>query len=190
MKPKKLIRSLITEKLQEGEWEKITNQNELNALYELKIKEELQEINASGHKDILEFVDLIQVAISYAKENGFSLEEIKNAMNKKDAEKGNFGRLALNNLNPENPSNRIYFESTDLKKSVFQIFADMHAHDCEHKTDWVGVCNTLIGAYSVKQGAKIEMGAPFSAITDIMNDKVIPILLLVDKKEFDLRNPK
>ena len=38
MKPKKLIRKFITERLKEGEWVTITDQKELNQLYALKIK--------------------------------------------------------------------------------------------------------------------------------------------------------
>lgn len=111
MKPKKLIRSGITSKLKEGEWETITDQDELNKLYAIKIREELAEIQASDHKDIMEFVDLIHVALSFAKENGFTNDEIFLAMIEKENNKGSFGRLALNNLNPDNPSNKIYFES-------------------------------------------------------------------------------
>lgn len=66
MKPKKLIRKFITEKLKEGEWETITDQDELNRLYAIKVREELAEIQATDHKDIMEFVDLIQVAFSFA----------------------------------------------------------------------------------------------------------------------------
>ena len=111
MKPKKLIREFITSKLQHGEWETVTNQDELNKLYAIKVKEELVEIQDSEHKDIMEFVDLIQVAYSFAEQNGFTKTKIIEAMNKKSVEKGNFGRLVLNNLNPENPSNKIYFQN-------------------------------------------------------------------------------
>lgn len=110
MKPKKLIRKNIIEKLKEGEWETITDQEELNQLYAIKVREELAEIQESDHKDIFEFVDLIQVVFSFAKQNGFTHEEISKAMIEKSIDKGSFGRLALNNLNPENPSNRLYFE--------------------------------------------------------------------------------
>ena len=110
MKPKKLIRSGIVEKLKEGEWETITDQDELNRLYAIKIREELAEIQSSDHKDIFEFVDLIQVVFSFAKQNGFTHEQLSSAMTAKSLDKGSFGRLALNNLNPDNPSNKLYFE--------------------------------------------------------------------------------
>jgi len=111
MKPKKLIRKFITEKLKEGEYETITNQKELNQLYALKIKEELIEVQESDHKDIMEFVDLIQVVFSFAKQNGFTHEQISAGLIEKSVNKGTFGRLALNNMNPNNPSNKLYFES-------------------------------------------------------------------------------
>lgn len=113
MKPKKLIRKFITEKLKEGEWETITDQDELNRLYAIKIREELAEVQATDHKDIMEFVDLIQVAFSFAKQNGFTHEQISIALVEKSVNKGTFGRLALNNLNPNNPSNKLYFETQD-----------------------------------------------------------------------------
>jgi predicted house-cleaning noncanonical NTP pyrophosphatase (MazG superfamily) len=108
-KPKKLIRSAIVEKLKDGEWETITNQDELNKLYALKVQEELAEIQLSEHRDIFEFVDLIQVAFSFAKQNGFTHEQLSVAITAKAIDKGQFGNLALNNLNPENPSNKLYF---------------------------------------------------------------------------------
>ena len=110
-KPKKLIRKFITKKLKEGEWEVIENQEELNKLYAIKIREELKEVQESDHKDIMEFVDLIQVAFSFAKQNGFNHDQISIALIEKSVEKGSFGRIALNNLNPNNPSNKIYFET-------------------------------------------------------------------------------
>lgn len=108
-KPKKLIRSKVVFNLQPEEVELIQNQDELNHLYELKIKEEMNEINSSFHKDVYEFADLIEVVIAYAKSNGFTAIEIFEAIEKKNFEKGSFSNVALNNLNPSNPSNQIYF---------------------------------------------------------------------------------
>jgi len=109
--PKKLIRSLITNNLESSEWETIEDQVELNQLYALKIREELAEIQESDHKDIMEFVDLITVALAFARENGFDLSDISRAALTKGIEKGVFGRIALNNLNPSNPSNKLYYET-------------------------------------------------------------------------------
>lgn len=110
MIPKKLVRSRASDKISKEELEVIKDDKVLNNLYAKKIQEELIEIQSSDHKDILEFVDLIQVAMDFAKVNGFNGPDVRAALLKKEAEKGNFGRLALNNLNPENPSNKIYFQ--------------------------------------------------------------------------------
>ena len=110
MKPKKLIQPGILSKLKEGEWETITDQTELNRLYALKIMEELAEIQASDHKDLKEFADLFQIVTDFARENGFDRNEVMNAAFAKAEVKGDYGRLALNNLNPDNPSNKLYFE--------------------------------------------------------------------------------
>lgn len=110
MKPKKLIRSKITDKLQQGEWEEITNIKELNKLYALKVREELAEIQEADHKDIKEFADLLTVSVAFAKINGFGNEELYRAFVEKLEDKGDFGNLALNNLNPSNLSNKLYFE--------------------------------------------------------------------------------
>lgn len=110
LRPKKLIRKFITDKLKEGEWETITDQDELNRLYAIKIREELTEIQASDHKDIMEFADLLEVVYCFASENGFDRKAIDKAAFEKFDTKGSFGRLALNNLNPNNPSNKLYFQ--------------------------------------------------------------------------------
>ena len=113
--PKKLIRKEIIHKLKVGEWEFVEDKDELNRLYAIKLREELAEIQASRHKDIFEFVDLIQVAFSFAKQNGFTHEQIASALIEKTVEKGNFSNIALNNLNPTNPSNYLYFAESQEK---------------------------------------------------------------------------
>lgn len=111
--PKKLIRENTINHLKYGEWETIKDPEELNQLYALKIREELAEIQASDHKDVKEFADLIQVAFSFAKQNGISHEELSIALIEKAVEKGTFKDTALINMNPDNPSNALYFNQPD-----------------------------------------------------------------------------
>jgi predicted house-cleaning noncanonical NTP pyrophosphatase (MazG superfamily) len=113
MKPRKLIRDKVKEVIQVGEAERITDQTELNELYALKIKEELIEIQLSDHKDPKEFADLIDVAVSFAIQNGFTYDEIFDHCQDKLAKKGMYTNLVLNNLNPDNPSNKMYFEGAN-----------------------------------------------------------------------------
>lgn len=119
MNPKKLIRSGIVDKLLPGEVDTITDKAELNKLYALKVREELQEIIDSDYSDINEFGDLISVVTSFAAVNGFDMFQLNAATVEKELNKGIFSNLALNNLNPDNPSNKLYFEKN--KPSVIVI---------------------------------------------------------------------
>jgi predicted house-cleaning noncanonical NTP pyrophosphatase (MazG superfamily) len=90
---KKLIRDKIIKYYKESEFEHITNQKELNEFYALKVYEELDEIQRSDHKDITEFADLIQVAISFANANGFTLPIVMTAVQKKQTKEVNLAIL-------------------------------------------------------------------------------------------------
>ena len=109
--PKKLIRNNILQFFNPEEYEVITDTNELNKLFGLKIQEELLEIQAADHKDIVEFADLFQVVINFAEANGINFNDLVEAASLKRDKKGDFsGNHALNNMNPENPSNSLYFK--------------------------------------------------------------------------------
>ena len=112
MKPKKLIREgKWISKFNPNELETVKDLNELNKLYILKIKEELQEIINSDFKDIFEFADLIQVCVDFAKVNGIEAKDLRASVVEKFISKGGFNNTALTNLNPENPSNNLYFDA-------------------------------------------------------------------------------
>lgn len=114
-KPKKLIRDNMTKYLNETEYENILDRNALNSLYRMKVLEEVQEIFNSDHKDIMEFADLFQVICDYARANGFTLTEIQYAATQKVRNRGRFTNLALTNMNPNNPSNALYFNERNNK---------------------------------------------------------------------------
>lgn len=62
----------------------------------------------------------------------------------------------------------------------------MNQNDAEKGTATVGVCNELVGAQKVKQGGHVTMGVPESVVLDLLlNNNKIPLLLIVDKKEYD-----
>lgn len=73
------------------------------------------------------------------------------------------------------------------KKRLFQILDEMNVADTTNKTTFVGVCPNLVSAdYTAKmQGTKITMGVPGNMVLDIQTNDIIPILLLIDKKEYD-----
>lgn len=84
------------------------DRKELIGLYTLKLKEEIEEIKNSNYQDIMEYADLIQVTLSLANLNGFKIEDVMKAIDDKYELKGGFTNLVLTNLNPNNPSNKIY----------------------------------------------------------------------------------
>lgn len=96
--------------LNPDELDSCLNKEELMGLYALKLREEIEEIKNSDYKDIMEYADLIQVALGLASLNGFKMDEVMKAMEDKYELKGGFSNLVLTNLNPNNPSNKIYFE--------------------------------------------------------------------------------
>ena len=67
---------------------------------------------------------------------------------------------------------------------MFEILDEMNLDDVKDNTRLVAISNTLISADKVKQGAKISMGADEQVLYDLMNEKVIPVLILVDKDEY------
>jgi hypothetical protein len=74
-----------------------------------------------------------------------------------------------------------------MEKRLFQILDEMNLHDIEHNTSMVAVSSNLVSGNKVKQGAVVTMGIPEDALFDIMNDKVMPVLLIVDKNEYQQR---
>jgi hypothetical protein len=74
-----------------------------------------------------------------------------------------------------------------MKKTLFDTLAEMNKEDSEKGTRMVEIGNQLISMDKVKGGAKIAMGMPESCMKDILLDKKIPLLILVDKEEYFTR---
>ena len=108
---KKLIRDKMAFHLNPDELNNCLDKEELMGLYVLKLREEIEEIKSSDYKDIMEYADLIQVALGLASLNGFKMEDVMKAMEEKYELKGGFSNLVLTNLNPNNPSNKIYLDN-------------------------------------------------------------------------------
>lgn len=109
MKKRKLIRDLVKITMEKDITSLENDKDKLNNLYFLKVLEELNEIKDAEYTDITEFADLLQVIIDFAKVNGFSFEKLFAISKEKAAKKGTFSNRVLEDLNPDNPSNKIYF---------------------------------------------------------------------------------
>ena len=78
-------------------------------------------------------------------------------------------------------------EKQKNKKRLFKILDEMNISDVENNTANVAVCPNLVGAdYSAKlKGTKITMGTPGNIVFDLQTDKIIPVLLLVNRDEYE-----
>ena len=79
---RKLTRNKIIQK-KLSETLPIIGKQQMNQLYYEKVQEELAEIVEANHDDIMEFADLVQVVISFAKSNGFGYFKLLCAVIKK-----------------------------------------------------------------------------------------------------------
>lgn len=70
------------------------------------------------------------------------------------------------------------------KKRLFQVLDEMNVSDIENGTKLVSVSSNFISADKIKQGSKIAMGSDDSAVMELIREKVIPVLLLIDKETY------
>lgn len=77
-----------------------------------------------------------------------------------------------------------------MSKRLFEILDDMNQSDTNNGTQLVRISNIFLEGNKVKQGAIIAMGAEEKCLHDIMNDESIPLLIMVDRKEYEARQGK
>jgi len=71
------------------------------------------------------------------------------------------------------------------EKRMFIAFDEMNQNDEKNKTATLGACYEMVEAKTAKGGGHVTMGVPAEAIMNIFTGKVQPILLLLDKKEYE-----
>lgn len=76
-----------------------------------------------------------------------------------------------------------------MKKEIrlFEILDAMNIQDAENKTSYLSVCNSFLSAdYSAKQGGtKVTIGVPGNVTFDLLEQNTIPILLIIDRSEYE-----
>lgn len=70
---------------------------------------------------------------------------------------------------------------------MFIVLAEMNQHDIDNNTKTLQVSGNFVSGNKVRSGAHITMGVPESCLHDIMNDNAIPVLMLIDRKEWEER---
>lgn len=73
-----------------------------------------------------------------------------------------------------------------MDKRLFQILDEMNMNDEKNGTATCGFCYSFVSANKVKAGGHVTMGVPENVVMDlIFNKGKIPILLILDKAEYD-----
>ena len=135
LKPRKLIREKVVSKLNPNEVRSVYDHDDLNDLYVLKILEALKEVEKSDFSDRFEYADLLEAVFTLASYNKLSKYDLQLAMDQKRKEKGTFSNVVLTNLNPNNPSNELYFKvargyiKTPTDPKVIENICMSYRHD-------------------------------------------------------------
>lgn len=71
-----------------------------------------------------------------------------------------------------------------MSKRLFQVLDEMNVNDDVNKTATCACCFDLVGANKVKQGGHVTMGVPTEAVLKLLLGEYLPMLVLLDKKEY------
>ncbi len=71
-----------------------------------------------------------------------------------------------------------------MSKRMFQVIDDMNLSDVENDTQLIRVGYNLLSADIVKQGAKITIGVDEQCMNDIVSEKSMAILVVINKEDY------
>lgn len=132
--PVKLIRDLHADKLDASIVRTEKDPVKLNKLFELKILEEVEEIKNSGYNNVYEFVDLLEATNAFIRYN-CDMREFEMANLEKLSDRGGISNKVLTDLNPNNPSNKIYFKEPGLTITDRDTLIVVYKHVLASKFD-------------------------------------------------------
>jgi len=70
-----------------------------------------------------------------------------------------------------------------MSKRMFEILDEMNLDDIKNDTRLVVASYNLLSVKKVKKGSEILMGADDQVFYDLNNEKVIPVLFLINEDE-------
>lgn len=76
-------------------------------------------------------------------------------------------------------------ETITMKKRLFQIFDEMNVNDEKNKTQTLPCAFTMVEAKSDKRGGLVTMGIEAHILQKIFFGEMQPILVVMDKKEYE-----
>jgi len=71
-----------------------------------------------------------------------------------------------------------------MKKRLFEVFDIMNQNDSEKGTKTLSVSTSLVGTNKVRQGAIVQMGVDEETMMNLVTEKSIAILVVVDREEY------
>lgn len=71
-----------------------------------------------------------------------------------------------------------------MSKRLFQVLDEMNVNDEVNKTATCACCFDMVGANKVKAGGHVTMGVPTEAVLKLLLGEYMPMLVLLDKKEY------
>lgn len=77
-----------------------------------------------------------------------------------------------------------------MSRRLFELLDEMNVEDGINKTTLVCVCPDFVEAKTMKRGGVVSMGVPVDMLNQLFTEKVMPVLLLIDKEEYFKRIDK
>ncbi len=73
------------------------------------------------------------------------------------------------------------------KKRLFVILDEMNVHDIKNNTRLVAVSGELLSVDKVNAGGIVKIGVDHISLQDLINDKAVVILAVIDREEYAKR---
>ncbi|HNG68553.1 MAG TPA: hypothetical protein PLP63_06395 [Saprospiraceae bacterium] len=71
------------------------------------------------------------------------------------------------------------------EKRLFEVLDEMNRLDIEKNTQTLKIANAFVESKLTKQGTLITMGAPADISIDLLNNKSMVLLLIIDKEAYN-----
>jgi len=71
------------------------------------------------------------------------------------------------------------------EKRLFEVFDEMNRLDIERNTKTLQIANAFVESKLTKQGTLITMGAPADVSMDLLSNKSMALLLIIDKEAYN-----
>lgn len=71
-----------------------------------------------------------------------------------------------------------------MEKRFFQVLDEINKKDEEMGTDNIRLCPNMVAADYTKRGTIIKMGVPGNVVMELLDDSVVPMLILIHRDTY------